>query len=81
MIWVAAGTTNKTEHVLQKPVTCFLSVIVAPLARLNRYDGIEEFYVIVREKGSREQEESKEEIKRKQGSLQAGGRWAQKLYI
>eukprot|EP00435_Cladocopium_sp_Y103_P054312 s491_g17.t1 len=34
---------------------------------LNRYDGIEEFYVIVAEKGTREQEETKEEIRRKHG--------------
>ena len=39
--------------------------------RKNVYDGVEEFYVITREKGSREQEESHEEIKRSNTKLEA----------
>lgn len=39
--------------------------------RKNVYDGVEEFYVITREKGSREQEESHEEIKRSSTKLEA----------
>ena len=39
--------------------------------RKNVYDNVEEFYVITREKGSREQEESHEEIKRSGKKLEA----------
>ena len=40
--------------------------------RKNRYDGIEEFYVVIKEKGPRDQELSQEEIKRKVKAVEAG---------
>lgn len=35
------------------------------------YDGVEEFYVTIREKGERKQEESQEEIRRKLSAVEA----------
>ena len=42
------------------------------LRRKNVYDGMEEFYVVVKEKGTREHELSQEEIKKKSEGV--GGR-------
>ena len=41
------------------------------LVRKNRYDDQEEFYVVIKEKGQRELEESREEVKRKVGKIEA----------
>ena len=43
----------------------------AKVSRKNQYDGVEEFYVTVREKGERKQEESQEEIRRKLSAVEA----------
>ena len=40
--------------------------------RKNLYDGVEEYYVVVKEKGQREKEQVEEEIRKKNKGLEAG---------
>ena len=42
------------------------------LCRTNQYDGVDEYYVVTREKGSREQEESQEETRKKVQKIEVG---------
>ena len=35
------------------------------------YDGVDEFYVVIKESGQHEEEETQEEIRRKRGMLEA----------
>lgn len=41
--------------------------------RKNCYDGVDEYYVVIRETGQRAEEESQEEIKKRSGGLEAFG--------
>ena len=43
-----------------------------PSHRKNRYDGAEEYYVVVKEKGQREEEHVEEETRKKTKGLEAG---------
>lgn len=51
------------------PIESIYVSIVA--CRKNVYDSVDEYYVVVKEKGERELEESKEEIRRKASKLEA----------
>ena len=51
------------------------AVCLCSVARLNEYDGVEEFYVRVEETGQREEEEAQEETRRKRSHLEACGAW------
>lgn len=42
------------------------------LQRQNQYDGVDEYYVLVKETGQHEEEETQEEIRKKRGTLEAG---------
>ena len=49
----------------------FQTLMLILICRKNLYDGIDEYYVIVKEKGSREQEESKEETRTSTSGIEA----------
>ena len=49
------------------PIT---SSVFNHIGRKNQYDGVEEYYVDVREKGTREEKEEQEEIKRSREKLE-----------
>ena len=50
-----------------------MPIYTNPICRKNQYDQVEEFYVDVREKGQRKEEESQEEVRKSTEQLQAVG--------
>ena len=50
-------------HYPSKP----LIVFIAAVHRKNMYDGVDEYYIVIRETGSREEQATQEEIHRKIG--------------